>query len=157
MKKAIIIIGLILAVGIYILFFIQKEIVVLWNTNTVAIQVETPLQKNKVRIEYAMSTRFYKDDINFSKNTDYVLIFDGTTTKTTPNNYGENDFIISYEDQYYVPFRHFKTNWRHQHDYIFYFYKKEDTLYVRVTVEGVDDMNFETRMEKMPIKKPSEH
>lgn len=151
--KKVIIIGVILALCAYILFFIQKEIVVLWNTNTVAIQVEAPLQKNKVRVEYAMSTRFYKDEINFSKNTDYVLVFDGMDTKSIPNNYGENDFVITYKNQYYTPIRHFKTNWRHQHDYIFYLYKKEGTLYIRITIEGVDDMNFETKMEKTPIKK----
>jgi hypothetical protein len=117
--------------------------------------VETPLQKEKVSVEYTTAIASYRNDINFSKKINHILILDGTTRGTIPNNYGENDFIVSYVGQYYASFRHFKTNRRHQHDYTFYLYKKEDALYMRVTVEGVDDMNFETKMEAIPIKKPS--
>ncbi|MFK7748322.1 MAG: hypothetical protein AB8B65_08030 [Kordia sp.] len=153
--KRIISIGVILAVCAYILFFIQTEIVVLWNLNSITIQTETPLQKEKVTVEYRMNFGFYEDGSKNSKKINELLIFDGTTTKTIPNNYGENDFVISYGNEYYVRFSHFKTNWRHQHDYIFYLYKKEDELYVKVTIEGVDDMSFEMKMKLIPIKKPS--
>jgi len=78
------------------------------------------LYEEKVTVEYAMSTRFYKEDLNFSKNMNYRLIFDGKTENKIPNNYGENDFIIRYGNQYYFPFRHFKTNRMHQHNYIVY-------------------------------------
>ncbi|MBC8753218.1 hypothetical protein H2O64_00960 [Kordia sp. YSTF-M3] len=155
--KRIIIIGFFLAACIYILFFINREIVVLWKLNSITIRVEAPLLKEKITVEYAMSTKFYKDDIDFLKNTDYVLVFDGIDTKAIPHNYGENDFIISYENQYYVPFRHFKTKRQHQHDYIFYLYEKEDGLYVRIMIDGPDEMNFEAKMIAIPIKKTSIH
>ena len=58
------------------------------------------------------------------------------------NEYGENDFLITYDDIYYFSFRQFKTSTRNQHDYGFYFYKNNDTVHIKADIVGQRAMKF---------------
>ena len=58
------------------------------------------------------------------------------------NEYGENDFLITYDDIYYFSFRQFKTSTRNQHDYSFYFYENNDTVYIKADIVGISNMKF---------------
>lgn len=65
------------------------------------------------------------------------------------NAYGENDFVITYDNQYQLVFRHFKYNWKPQHDYNFHLYKKGEDIYVQVDVEGKYARKAEGKMSKL--------
>ena len=62
---------------------------------------------------------------------------------------GENDFILTYDKKYFLKFRHFKFNRRHQHSYDFYFYKKGEKVFVDVEIDGADDMEFTKELKKL--------
>lgn len=62
------------------------------------------------------------------------------------NGYGENDFLVTYDDTYYLSFRQFKSNRRHQHDYNFHFFEEGDKIILQVSIEGQDAMTFERSM-----------
>ena len=75
-----------------------------------------------------------------------VLAFDGEVKNEIPNEYGENDFLITYDNKYYLTFRHFKTNWKHQHDYNFRFYSKDNKIFLQADIKGIDDETFDKPM-----------
>ena len=53
-----------------------------------------------------------------------------------PNEYGENDWVITYKGQQKCQFRHFKKNRRYTHKYKFVFYENQDTLYCDIDIRG---------------------
>lgn len=129
-----------------LLFLIFNHHLLLWNLNAIRVSADKPLTQDKVKIEYGMSANSYnRSDLGSVPNRDKysVLVFDGEVKNEIPNEYGENDFLITYDEKYYLTFRHFKTNWKHQHDYNFHFYFKNDKLFVRANIKGVDDEIFD--------------
>jgi hypothetical protein len=131
----------------YGLYIFNRDIYVLWNTNSINVITEASLSKEKVKIEYGYNSINRKNDKEMFINRDRkTILYDGKTADKLVNEYGENDFLITYDDKYYFDFRQFKFNRRHQHDYNFYFYQKSNTLFVKVDIQGEDDMKFESPM-----------
>jgi hypothetical protein len=56
--------------------------------------------------------------------------------------YGENDFLITYDDKYYFQFRHFIFNSNNQHSYDFYTVQRQDSIYVEAYIQGEGKMQF---------------
>lgn len=67
-------------------------------------------------------------------------IFKNGKKNRIPFLYGENDWIISYNDSLDVKFRHFKTNRNDKHKYFFRFYKKDETILVDINIQGVSNL-----------------
>jgi hypothetical protein len=131
----------------YGLYIFNRDIYVLWNTNSINVITETPLSKEKVKIEYGFNSISRKNDKEMFANRDRkTVLYNGKTMKKLVNEYGENDFLVTYDDKYYFDFRQFKFNRRHQHDYNFYFYQKANKLFVKVDIQGEDEMKFESSM-----------
>jgi hypothetical protein len=65
-----------------------------------------------------------------------TTIFEKGLKSIVPNEYGENDWLISYKDSLFVEFRHFKTNRNSNHKYNCRFYKKQNTLYCDIDIIG---------------------
>lgn len=78
--------------------------------------------------------------------TEYDVLFDGTTYYNKEIEYGENDFLIIYDETYYYQFRQFKFHHRANHDYNFNVSKSDTGLYVNILIEGIDGMNFTREM-----------
>ena len=81
---------------------------------------------DKIKIEFGNSV------INISRGTDtdlfvnrerYTVLYDGRVKGKIINDYGENDFLVTYDNKYYLSFRQFKFNANHQHDYYFRFFQ----------------------------------
>lgn len=70
------------------------------------------------------------------------VIYNGRKSKRIKTDYGENDFLINYENKYYYKFRHFIENNNFQHDYYFRLSKREEKIYVDVHIEGPNKLNF---------------
>ena len=127
----------------------NKDFLLLWNCNSIRVTADKPLSTDKVKIEFGIGVNSFdrKNDSNlFVKNEKYNVLFDGELKNKMINEYGENDFLITYDNKYYFSFRQFKFNRRHQHDYNFHFYQKEKKIFVQVEIEGEDAMEFERPM-----------
>ncbi len=138
-----------IVVGLIGLFKLNKDFLLIWNANTITVTVDSPLSNDKVKIEFGLSvnTISRKNDLALFDNRDkYTIIYEGAPKDAIFNEYGENDFLLTYNDQYYFSFRQFKFNRRHQHDYNFYFYKQDNNVYVEVNINGQDDIEFKRPM-----------
>lgn len=128
---------------------LNKDFLLFWNANSINITTEAPLEANKVKIEFGISVNTINrvtDSDLFKNRGKYIVLFDGGPKEEMINDYGENDFLITYDNKYYFSFRQFKFNRRHQHDYNFYFRKMDNRVFVNVDINGEDDMKFERAM-----------
>ncbi len=140
---------LILIIGGLGLWKINNDYFAIWNNNSINVTAENPLTSDKVKIEFGISVntinRLTDEDL-FSRREKYTVLFDGITKENMINDYGENDFLITYDNKYYFSFRQFKLNRNHQHDYNFYFFQKNNKIFVRTDINGKDGMKFERPM-----------
>lgn len=147
MKKKFLIIATILVtfglVGFYI-FNRQFKIVDLSALN---ISTGDNLSKSKVKIKRGIYTINRTDDKElFAKNNGDWTVYNGFQNGLLKTDYGENDFLITYDDKYYFQFRHFIFNRKNQHSYNFILTKQVDTLFVQADIKGVDQMQFKKPM-----------
>ena len=75
-------------------------------------------------------------------NDNPTLIYKEGVYHNIPNEYGENDWIITYKGQLQCLFRHFKTNKKYTHEYKFTFYEKRDTLYCDIDIRGNNSLFY---------------
>jgi hypothetical protein len=112
---------------------LNKDVLLLWNSNNIYVTANEPLRKEKVKIEFMA----VEVDIKMSKyESNFVTVYDGESKIT--NQYGSNLFRIMYDDKYYLYYRHVKFNIRHQHDYYFHFFQKNDDIFVDIKIKGID-------------------
>lgn len=151
MKRRILIISgfLILILGGLGFWKINKDYHAIWNNNSISVTADKPLTPDKVKIEFGISVNTISrstDEDLFSRREKYSVLFDGKTQDNMINEYGENDFLITYDNKYYFSFRQFKFNRNHQHDYNFHFSKKGNKIFIRADIKGQDAMKFERPM-----------
>ena len=149
--KVLVILSFLLVLGFVGLLKLNKDFLLLWNVNHFHIKTERPLDKEKVTIKFGFSSiNRETDEELFSDFDGAKLLFDsGSSQNEIPNEYGENDFLITYDNTYYLSFRHWKLNRRHQHNYYFKFYMKQDCIFVEVNIKGKDRMKFERQLLKI--------
>lgn len=102
-KKTLIIIG-ILVIGVLGFLKLNNDFLMLWNTNEVNVETETPLTSEKVKIEFGMSVNNINrpnDTELFSEREKYTTIYNGKKMNEIINEYGENDFLITYDNEFY--------------------------------------------------------
>lgn len=151
MKTRILLISGILLIIIFILGIIKlnNDFLLLWNSNKINVETESPLTKDKVKIEFGISVNTINrsTDADLFKNREkYRVLYDGADKNEMINDYGENDFLITYDNKYYFSFRQYKFNYRHQHEYNFHFFQKENKVFIRADIKGKDAMKFERSM-----------
>jgi hypothetical protein len=128
---------------------INKDYYAIWDNNTINVTADSSLTTDKVKIEFGISVNTINrpsDSLLFVNREKYIVLFDGESKESMINDYGENDFLITYNNKYYFSFRQFKFNRSHQHNYNFHFYQKNDTIFIQADIRGKDDMKFERSM-----------
>lgn len=121
-------------------------------------KTDQKLDVGKVKIFFGISVNTISrsnDEAVFMEMDKYLTVFDGSDQNKIFNEYGENDFLVTYDDKYYLTFRHFKTRNRAQHEYQFNFTKKGNKVLLNVDIEGRDNMKFSHEM--IPIAKAKKH
>ncbi|HSH64909.1 MAG TPA: hypothetical protein VLB84_03715, partial [Bacteroidia bacterium] len=123
----------------------------MWNANFIHVTAEETLAREKIKIGFGVEmyniTQPDSDPMNAMKK--YTLVFDGENKAPVINEYGVNDFLIIYDNAYFLHFNQFKTNCNHQHDYNFHFFKNADQLWVTVDINGEDDLKFDQPLLKI--------
>jgi len=151
MKKIILLSGLliIIIIGGFGFRKLNRDFLLLWDSNSIDVKTDSPLTNDKVKIEFGVSVntinRLNDTDL-FENREKYLVLYDGKPKEKIINEYGENDFLVTYDDKYYFSFRQFKLNRRHQHNYNFYFFENNGRIFLRVDIKGRDGMKFERPM-----------
>lgn len=130
----------------------NRDFLLLWNSNTINVTAENPLKNDKVKIEYGFNSINRKSDSEmFIDRKSKTILYDGERKTKLENKYGENDFLIIYDNKYYLSFRQFKFNRRHQHSYNFHLTNRNNKMILQADINGQDGMKFEREM--IEIKK----
>lgn len=96
--------------------------------------------KNKLTMSYGtMNSNDFEIYLSIFPEFQNKLIYKEGIYYDIPNEYGENDWIITYKGELQCKFRHFKTNRRHSHQYLFSIYE-EDTLYCDIDIRGKNNI-----------------
>ncbi|QJU26473.1 hypothetical protein [Escherichia coli] len=145
------------------LYSCNKNFLLLWDANNIYVSTKNNIDKDKVKIEFGISVNTINRETDaelFADRDKYTVLFDGSLKSKMINEYGENDFLITYDDRCYLSFRQFKTNRRHQHDYYFYFFNKDGNVFVTVEIKGENPLKFtrslnDMRQQFSPFRKGS--
>lgn len=122
------------------------------------LQVEavSPLTTKEIKIEYGFNTLSRKSDVELFKNRDrYTVLFDGVMKDTLKSQYGENDFLVTYDSTYYLSFRQVKSWGKSAHDYNFVIHLHDSIPTLKVHIQGEDSMAFDMPM--IPIAEASNY
>jgi len=147
-RKSILISVVVIALTALLIYFY-------WGTkqssNKIRVTVDNSLSVDKVKIEKGFYSINESSDQNLVKiGLDKVVFFqkpsDGFETIC-----GENDFYITYDNEYYAIVRHFIPNDFYDgipkpHTYNFNLYKQADTIKLTVDIVGQDGEKFERRL-----------
>ena len=130
--------------------YFNRNVYIIWNTNEIEVSTPNTEDFEKVKIYYGASVNSINrenDTLLFSNMEKYILLFDKGKVKTKlPNEYGENDFLVTYNDQYYFSFRQFKFNRNHEHKYKFKIETENKLPHLYVEIKGEDGMKFDKAM-----------
>jgi len=143
--KTLVILGLVIILTTLGLIKLNRDYLLLSNCNTINVTTDEQLSAKKVKIEFGISVNTISritDSELFDNRSKYIVLFDGMAKQDVINKYGENDFLITYDNQYYFSFRQFKFSRRHQHDYNFHFILSDNKIFIQTKIIGKDAMNF---------------
>lgn len=148
----------ILVVSVWIgLVYVNNNYYPIWNGNNIRVWTGKSYNPDKVKIEFGVSATSInrKNDQELFEHRDaYKVVYEnGEEQAAIINDYGENDFLLTYDNKYYLTFRHFKLNWKAQHNYSFGIYWDKRELYASVKIAGDYAMQFKHRM--IPIDSAS--
>lgn len=143
MKKKLLIASItFLVIGLFA-FYIFNTHYKLVDLSTINVSTDDSLSKLKVKIKRGCYSIDRKNDSElFAKDNGSKTVYNGIQNGLLNTDYGENDYLITYDDKYYFQFRHFIFNRNHQHSYYFYFFKQKDTIYIKADIKGEDKMKF---------------
>lgn len=135
------------------IIFFNQNVYPIWNANEFKISVVQPLDIKKVKIYFGISVNTINRDNDldlFADMDKYEILFDGEKKADMINEYGENDFLITYDSKYYFSFRQFKLSPRNQHIYNIQLVEDSGEIVLKMNIEGVDEMKFTKTM--IPIE-----
>ncbi len=143
MKRKFFIASIIIVTVALVGFYFFNKHFKLVDLSTVSVSTENSLSKSKVKIKRGFySINRTNDQELFSDSNGDRTVYNGMQIGLLKTDYGENDFLITYDDKYYFQFRHFIFNSNNQHSYDFTLFKRKDTIYVKVDIKGNDKMQF---------------
>ena len=134
------------------LYSCNKNFLLLWDANNMYVSTRNNIDKDKVKIEFGISVNTINRETDaelFADKDKYAVLFDGSLKNKMINEYGENDFLITYDNRCYLSFRQFKTNRRHQHDYYFGFFNNNGNVFVTVEIKGENPLKFTRSLNDM--------
>ncbi len=123
------------------------------NNNKIIVTTSNSLSTYNVKIEFGIGVNSKTNDNFLLKNKQiYSVLYNGVLNHVMENEYGENDFLVTYDDEFYFSFRQFKTNRNNEHEYYFHFLEKDGIIFCLVNITGINHMCIE-----VPLKKYNFH
>lgn len=141
MRRWIVIIAL--AALVTMLFFWVNTGYKMIDMTSLEVRTAPALSVDSVKVQFGWFSINRSNDAElFNGSFRARTIFHGTQMAALKTDYGENDFLVTYADRYYLQFRHFIFNSNHQHDYVLAIERRNDALYLSVDIDGPDAMRF---------------
>lgn len=119
------------------------------NNNSLRVEVKNEIDGDKIQIEHGISATTgnrKNDKLIFDQRDNYQIIYSNGTSKNVINEYGENDFLVTYNDSLYFAFRQFKTNRRNNHSLVLKITKEKESHFVEVIISGENELIIEGEM-----------
>jgi hypothetical protein len=135
------------AILIYFYFGTQQK-----GSNKIMVTVDNSLSVDKVKIEKGFYSINSGSDQNLVKIGLDKVVFLKTPSDGFETICGENDFYVTYDNEYYTIVRHFIPNDFYDgitkpHTYNFNFRKQADKIKLSVDIVGQDGEKFEKQLE----------
>nr|WP_250692378.1 hypothetical protein [Escherichia coli] len=86
------------------LYSCNKNFLLLWDANNMYVSTRNNNEKDKVKIEFGISVNTINRETDaelFADKDKYAVLFDGSLKNKMINEYGENDFLITYDNRCY--------------------------------------------------------
>ena len=93
------------------LYSCNKNFLLLWDANNMYVSTRNNIDKDKVKIEFGISVNTINRETDaelFADKDKYAVLFDGSLKNKMINEYGENDFLITYDNRCYYHFVNLK-------------------------------------------------
>ncbi len=149
-KKVIILVSIFAAIGLAVAIYSLNQEYGFFGSNNFKFSTSNELSIQKLEIKYGFtSINRTSDAILFDTKLD--VIFDGNNCWEKKIEYGENDFLIIYDNTHYYQFRQFKMHHSANHDYNFDISLSDSGMYVNILIEGIDGMKFTRKMNPISI------
>ncbi|WP_445455559.1 hypothetical protein [Flavobacterium sp. HNIBRBA15423] len=133
----------ILAILVF-LFFKFNERIKLVELTSINVETENQLETEKVIVYQGYYTINRKNDAEMFDNEYDQVVFDGNGTGKIKTDYGENDFLVTYDNKYYFQFRQICTNDNDYYKYNLKILKKANKIHLKADIDG--GMKFERQM-----------
>lgn len=143
LKNRILIVVCLVLVMVFTLFQINKIIKIIELTS-INVKTEIPLNIEKVKVYQGHYSINRKSDAEMFYNIHNQIIFNGKGNGKIKTEYGENDFLVTYDNKYYFQFRQFCTNSNDYYKYDLKVFKKANKFYLKVFIDK--EMKFERPM-----------
>lgn len=127
---------------------------VLQNTgvlNNITIANSPQFSNNKTKVYYGNVSMNNSDSMNIALLSNSQKIYNGYFSTWIPYNYGENDFLITYDNTHYGIFRHFKFNWYESYTYDITIFEKDGIVKCIVTIKGKNGGKREIEIKKTTL------
>ena len=116
------------------------------NDNPINVLTKDGLFTDKVEIRKGFTTINRENDLELF-STNLKTMFNGNDKGNLETDFGENDFLVIYDDSYYYSFRHFiftdfKSSYPDGHDYNFELFMQNDSIFMTVNITGEQPMEF---------------
>lgn len=122
----------------------------LFSHNSIEVTAEGDLDSKKIVVRKGLySINRNSDEDLFNGTFQDEIVFKDENSWGLATDYGENDFLIIYDDEYYYQFRHFIFNRQHSHDYKFHLIEQDKGITLSVSIEGKDGMKFTRKMNRI--------
>ena len=146
--KIIFVIAIVLICGVVIYSFTQK------TNNKIAVEVSKGLDLELVKIQYGFYSGNNVNDKSLVENGLKKIVFKNGKSSGFETICGENDFLITYGNEYYIKVRHFIPNnftdgLPEPHEYQFKLKKTSDGIELLLDVKGLDGMAITKRMARI--------
>ena len=110
------------------------------NDNQIIVETNDGLSIDKVEIRKGFTSINRENDLELF-STNLKTVFNGNDKGNLETDFGENDFLVIYDDSYYYSFRHFiytdfKSSYPEGHEYNFEFFRRNDSIFMAVDIKG---------------------
>jgi hypothetical protein len=146
LKNRILIVVCFVLVTVFAFFQINKIIKIIELTS-INVKTETPLNIETVKVYQGYYSINRKSDAEMFNDTSNQVVFDGKGNGKIKTEYGENDFLVTYDNKYYFQFRQFCTNSNDYYKYDLKVFKKANKLCLKAVIDK--EIKFERPMNLM--------
>ncbi len=119
-------------IGIFTLWKLN-QVVKIVDFSSIKIDTKDGLSKDNVLVKKGFYSINRENDNEIFANTNVKVVFDGSDDNLRTE-YGENDFLITYQNKYYFQFRNFVFDDNESVQYHFNLFKRNNQIFLKISI-----------------------